>query len=191
MKVQRSAPFVPSRIVGDDDPTVTVAGGRWRYEHSPVRSRWRLVPSTRWLFRLEAVPVLPADSLLLEYPTLVTDANVVVPNTSTASRPIRASWPGVSGAGSTRRCHCGYTVRPAEFTAVKHTVDVVLWTLTKDDQQIQAVMRTIEDVGVELRILRGDGLCYSQLYRSEREVTARAAERRSDLEVEGWRPPGR
>jgi hypothetical protein len=66
------------------------------------------------------------------------------------------------------------------------THDVVLWTLTRNGQQAEAVLRTIENIGCELRLIWNGDLRFSQVYRDGGEVQAAADERWRDLQIRGW-----
>jgi len=67
-------------------------------------------------------------------------------------------------------------------------VDNPLWTVTKDDQSATAVLRSIENVGVELRLF-WDGIHQSRLYQTataEAEALSEAMTRHRDLLSRGW-----
>lgn len=69
--------------------------------------------------------------------------------------------------------------------------DRILWVLVRPEQRAEAVIRLIENVGHELRLLHNGQLRQSQVYRDDAELQARAMTVRAELEAAGWKDPGR
>lgn len=88
------------------------------------------------------------------------------------------------------------TLRPVRYphaayspaSPLRRVVDNPLWTVTKDDQSATAVLRSIENVGVELRLF-WDGIHQSRLYQTataEAEALSDAMTRHRELLSRGW-----
>ena len=76
---QTSSPAMPIALVTISnadalDPTLTVAGGQWRYETFPTLNLTSGTTYTMGFYT--ASDMSPADSLLLDYPTLMTPSSV-------------------------------------------------------------------------------------------------------------------
>jgi hypothetical protein len=61
-----------------------------------------------------------------------------------------------------------------------------LWTLRKGNKTVQADVREIEGVGLELRYLWDGVLMQSHLFRDGTELLKEATTKRFELEESGW-----
>ena len=78
--------------------------------------------------------------------------------------------------------------REAQQPTAPH--DRVLWTLVKGAQRAEAVVRVVEGLGQELRLLHNGDLRRSQIYRDDGWEGAAIAVK-AELEAKGWHDPQR
>jgi hypothetical protein len=62
----------------------------------------------------------------------------------------------------------------------------ILWSLHKNEQSAQAVLRRVEDVGLELRFIWNRDLAHSQVYQDVHELLRASNSKREELEARGW-----